>query len=225
MMISNFTLCLQREALLGRGVIGDHLGQVAFFVMIAALFPLAVGPSPDLLRQLGPSIIWISALLSALPVFDRLFAEDDRQGWLEQVSLMQGGLTGYVGARLISWYLLSALPLLVITPILVLLYDLPLSSLKVLLPSLAIGTACLNLLGAISASLTLGARRATLLLALLLLPLSLPVLIFGVAITQSYLAGFGFAGQAKLLGAIFLFLLAVSPVATIAALRSVLEDK
>jgi heme exporter protein B len=120
---------------------------------------------------------------------------------------------------------LSALPLLVITPILVLLYDLPLSSLKVLLPSLAIGTACLNLLGAISASLTLGARRATLLLALLLLPLSLPVLIFGVAITQSYLAGFSFAGQAKLLGAVFLFLLAVSPVATIAALRSVLEDK
>jgi heme exporter protein B len=83
----------------------------------------------------------------------------------------------------------------------------------------------LNLLGAISASLTLGARRATLLLALLLLPLCLPVLIFGVAITQSYLAGFGFAGQAKLLGAVFLFLLAVSPVATIAALRSVLEDK
>ncbi len=224
-MVDNFTICLQRESLLGKGVMGDHLGQVAFFVMIAALFPLAVGPSPDLLRQLGPSVIWISALLSALPAFDRLFAEDVRQGWLEQVSLMQGGLTGYVGARLISWYLLSVLPLLVITPVLGLLYDLPLSSLKVLLPSLAVGTACMNLLGSISASLTLGARRAALLVALLLLPLSLPVLIFGVAITQSYLAGFGFAGQAKLLGAMFLFLLVVSPVATIAALRSALEDK
>ena len=112
-----------------------------------------------------------------------------------------------------------------ITPVLVLLYDLPLTCLKVLLPSLAAGTACLNLLGAISASLTLGARRAALLVALLLLPLSLPVLIFGVAITQSYLAGFGFIGQAKLLGAVFLFLLAVSPVATIAALRSALQDK
>ena len=224
-MVDNFTICLQRESLLGKGVMGDHLGQVAFFVMIAALFPLAVGPSPDLLRQLGPSVIWISALLSALPAFDRLFAEDVRQGWLEQVSLMQGGLTGYVGARLISWYLLSVLPLLVITPVLGLLYDLPLSSLKVLLPSLAVGTACMNLLGSISASLTLGARRAALLVALLLLPLSLPVLIFGVAITQSYLAGFGFAGQAKLLGAMFLFLLVVSPVATITALRSDLEDK
>jgi len=224
-MVDNFTICLQRESLLGKGVMGDHLGQVAFFVMIAALFPLAVGPSPDLLRQLGPSVIWISALLSALPAFDRLFAEDVRQGWLEQVSLMQGGLTGYVGARLISWYFLSVLPLLVITPVLGLLYDLPLSSLKVLLPSLAVGTACMNLLGSISASLTLGARRAALLVALLLLPLSLPVLIFGVAITQSYLAGFGFAGQAKLLGAMFLFLLVVSPVATIAALRSALEDK
>ena len=224
-MVDNFTICLQRESLLGKGVMGDHLGQVAFFVMIAALFPLAVGPSPDLLRQLGPSVIWISALLSALPAFDRLFAEDVRQGWLEQVSLMQGGLTGYVGARLISWYLLSVLPLLVITPVLGLLYDLPLSSLKVLLPSLAVGTACMNLLGSISASLTLGARRAALLVALLLLPLSLPVLIFGVAITQSYLAGFGFAGQAKLLGAMFLFLLVVSPVATITALRSALEDK
>ena len=224
-MIGNFTLCLRREALIGKCVIGDHLGQVAFFVMVAALFPLAVGPSPDLLRQLGPSIIWISALLSSLPAFDRLFAEDDRQGWLEQVSLMHGGLTGYVGARLISWYLLSVLPLLVITPVLVILYDLPLSCLKVFLPSLALGTACLNLLGAISASLTLGARRAALLVALLLLPLSLPVLIFGVALTESYLAGLGFVGQAKLLGAVFLFLLAVSPVATIAALRSALEDK
>ena len=224
-MIGNFTLCLRREALIGKGVIGDHLGQVAFFVMVAALFPLAVGPSPDLLRQLGPSIIWISALLSSLPAFDRLFAEDDRQGWLEQVSLMNGGLTGYVGARLISWYLLSVLPLLVITPVLVLLYDLPLSCLKVFLPSLALGAACLNLLGAISASLTLGARRAALLVALLLLPLSLPVLIFGVAVTEAYLAGLGFVGQAKLLGAVFLFLLAVSPVATIAALLSALEDK
>ena len=220
-----FILCLRREALLGIGALGDHIGQAAFFIMIAALFPLAVGPSADTLRMLGPSVIWISALLSAMPAFDRLFAEDDRQGWLEQVGLLPGGLTGYVLARLLSWYILSVAPLLVITPILVLLYDLPLAVLPVLLPSLALGTACLNLLGSISAALTLGARRTALLVALLLLPLSLPVVIFGVAIADAFLKGQSFSGQAKLLGAVFLFLMAISPVATIAALRSALEDK
>ena len=220
-----FILCLRREALLGTGALGDHIGQAAFFIMIAALFPLAVGPSTDTLRMLGPSIIWIAALLSALPAFDRLFAEDDRQGWLEQVGLLPGGLTGYVLARLLSWYILSVAPLLVITPVLVLLYDLPVSVLPVLLPSLALGTACLNLLGSISAALTLGARRTALLVALLLLPLSLPVVIFGVAIADAFLTGQSFSGQAKLLGAVFLFLMAISPVATIAALRSALEDK
>ena len=220
-----FIICARREALLGKGALGDHIGQAAFFVMIAASFPLAIGPSAEMLRTLGPSVIWISALLSALPAFDRLFAEDDRQGWLEQVCLMPGGLTGYVVARLASWYLLSVLPLLVITPVLVLLYDLPLAILVVLLPSLALGTACLNLLGAVSAALTLGARRTALLVALLLLPLSLPVVIFGVAICEAFLSGQSFSGQAKLLGAVFLFLTAVGPVATIAALRSALEDK
>ena len=86
-----FILCLRREALLGTGALGDHIGQAAFFIMIAALFPLAVGPSADTLRMLGPSVIWISALLSALPAFDRLFAEDDRQGWLEQVACFPAG--------------------------------------------------------------------------------------------------------------------------------------
>ena len=220
-----FILCLRREALLGTGTLGDHIGQAAFFIMIATLFPLAVGPSADTLRMLGPSVIWISALLSALPAFDRLFAEDDRRGWLEQVGLLPGGLTGYVLARLLSWYILSVAPLLVITPVLALLYDLPVAVLTVLLPSLALGTACLNLLGSISAALTLGARRTALLVALLLLPLSLPIVIFGVAIADAFLTGQSFSGQAKLLGAVFLFLMASSPVATIAALRSALEDK
>ena len=223
--MGTFIICLRREALLGKGALGDHIGQAAFFVMIAALFPLAVGPSADTLSLLGLSVIWISALLSALPAFDRLFAEDDRQGWLEQICLLPGGLTGYVLARLLSWYILSVAPLLVITPVLVLLYDVPVAVLPVLLPSLALGTACLNLLGAISAALTLGARRTALLVALLLLPLSLPVVIFGVSIAEAFLTGQSFSSQVKLLGALFLFLMAVSPVATITALRSALEDK
>ena len=223
--MGGFMICLRREALLGKGALGDHIGQAAFFIMIAALFPLAVGPSAETLNMLGPSVIWISALLSALPAFDRLFAEDDRQGWLEQVSLIPGGLSGYVLARLASWYLLSALPLLVITPVLVLLYNVPVGVLGVLLPSLALGVACLNLLGAVSAALTLGARRTALLVALLLLPLSLPVVIFGVSISDAWLTGQDYSGQVKLLGAVFLFLMAVGPLATIAALRSALEDK
>ena len=102
-----FILCLRREALLGTGALGDHIGQAAFFIWSRPCFRWLVGPSADTLRMLGPSVIWISALLSALPAFDRLFAEDDRQGWLEQVGLLPGGLTGYVLARLLSWYILS----------------------------------------------------------------------------------------------------------------------
>ena len=213
-----------REYRLSLARLGDHLTQSVFFVMLATLFPLAVGPSPKLLATLGISIIWIAALLSALPSFDKLFADDYRGGWLEQICLSPLSLHGYVLAKIASWYLFSLLPLAGITPLLMLFFGLPWGVAGPLIASLALGLAGLVLLGAIASALTLGARRTTMLIALLVLPLAIPIVVFGVMIGESVLHSESVSAPFSLLSALVLFLLVVSPIASGAALRSSLED-
>ena len=213
-----------REYRLSLARLGDHLTQSVFFVMLATLFPLAVGPSPKLLATLGISIIWIAALLSALPSFDKLFADDYRGGWLEQICLSPLSLHGYVLAKIASWYLFFLLPLAGITPLLMLFFGLPSGVAGPLIASLALGLAGLVLLGAIASALTLGARRTTMLIALLVLPLAIPIVVFGVMIGESVLHSQSVSAPFSLLSALVLFLLVVSPIASGAALRSSLED-
>lgn len=222
--MSGFLPFLLREYRLSLVRLGDHLTQAAFFVMIATLFPLALGPSPDLLTSLGVSIIWIAALMSALPSFDRLFADDYRGGWLEQICLSPHALHAYVLAKIVSWYLFALLPLLAITPLLMLFFNLPWMLTLPLITSLALGLAALMLLGAIASALTLGARRTAMLVALLILPLAIPIVVFGVMATQSVLQEQSPSAHFSLLSALVLFLLVVSPVASVAGLRSALED-
>jgi len=219
-----FFAFLSREYRLSLARLGDHLTQSAFFVMLATLFPLAVGPSPDLLRQLGVSIIWIAALLSALPSFDRLFADDYRGGWLEQICLSHLSLPAYVLAKIASWYLFSLVPLIIAAPLLMLFFGLPWMLVWPLITSLALGLAALMMLGAIASALTLGARRTAMLVALLILPLAIPIIVFGVMAAQSVLLGQAASAHFSLLSALVLFLLVVSPVASVAALRSALEE-
>lgn len=222
--MTDFMLFFTREIALSRARFGDHLAQIAFFVMIVTLFPLAVGPAPDPLAELGISIIWIAALLATLPGFERLFAEDYRSGWIEHVCLSRASLPSYILAKTANWYLFSLLPLIIILPLLMVMLSLPFSLTLPLLLSLGLGHAALVLLGAMSSALILGARRTGLLAGLLMLPLAIPILVFGVMASESYIMGLSPRPHLSLLAALVLLLVVVSPLATASALRSALED-
>jgi heme exporter protein B len=163
-------------------------------------------------------------LLSALPSFDRLFADDYRGGWIEQICLSPLSLSAYILAKISSWYVFALCPLMAITPLLMLFFGLPIQLAPAFIFSLALGLASLILLGAIASALTLGARRAAMLVALLILPLAIPIIVFGVMACEAVLHGRSASAHFSLMGAFALFLLVVSPLATTAALRSALED-
>ena len=137
----------------------DLAVMLVFFVIIIALFPLAIGPRQAVLTELGVPIIWIAALLAILAGFDRLFAQDVRDGWLDQVSLSQLGLGWYALAKAVSHWLTAGLPLLVMTPIMAALLDIPMAQLPVLITALLVGSLALTLLGVIGAALAEGARH------------------------------------------------------------------
>ena len=187
----------------------DLAVMLVFFVIIIALFPLAIGPRQAVLTELGVPIIWIAALLAILAGFDRLFAQDVRDGWLDQVSLSQLGLGWYALAKAVSHWLTAGLPLLVMTPIMAALLDIPMAQLPVLITALLVGSLALTLLGVIGAALAEGARHAGTLLALLVLPLAVPILIFG-ALASNHDSGI-VSPHLMLLGAVLAVLLAIAP--------------
>jgi heme exporter protein B len=194
----------------------DLAVMLVFFVIIIALFPLAIGPGQAVLTELGVPIIWIAALLAILAGFDRLFAQDVRDGWLDQVSLSQLGLGWYALAKAVSHWLTAGLPLLVMTPIMTALLDIPMTQLPVLITALLVGSLALTLLGVIGAALAEGARHAGTLLALLVLPLAVPILIFG-ALASNHDSGI-ISSHLMLLGAVLAVLLAIAPLVAASAL-------
>jgi len=224
-MSQAFFICLKRDIAIGWQNAGDLIAQLGFYLMIATLFPLAVGPAPEQLAELAVSIIWIAALLSVAPSFDKHFSSDLDTGWIDQIALSGRGLFGYVAAKGTAQITMSALPLLIFTPVIAGLLGLPNQLLPVLMLSLLIGIIGLNLLGLIAAALTLGARRAGLLGAVLVLPLALPLLIFGVMTSEARIMGFSAAPHLALLCASVLVILVIAPLACIAGLRAALEDK
>jgi len=224
-MSQAFFICLKRDIAIGWQNAGDLIAQLGFYLMIATLFPLAVGPAPEQLAELAVSIIWIAALLSVAPSFDKHFSSDLDTGWIDQIALSGRGLFGYVAAKGTAQITMSALPLLIFTPVIAGLLGLPNQLLPVLMLSLFIGIIGLNLLGLIAAALTLGARRAGLLGAVLVLPLALPLLIFGVMTSEARIMGFSAAPHLALLCASVLVILVIAPLACIAGLRAALEDK
>lgn len=221
----HFFILLFRELQRGWRLILDGCVQAAFFLMIAALFPLAVGPAPNKLAELAAALIWIAALLSLIPAFDRLFSDDLRLGWVEQVMSCRIPVWIYVWAKLVSWYLLSLIPFLIILPVLGVMMGLDREVWPVLMLSLALGMGAILLLGGMSAGLSTGARRSAMLLAILVLPLTLPVLVFGVMATEAALQGLSPWPHLKLLGAAFLFFAVICPPATQLALKSAIEDR
>jgi heme exporter protein B len=212
----------RRELLLSwrqGGEIGLALG---FFVLAVVLFPLGVGPETEILRRVGAGIIWVAALLAAVLSLDRLFAADFGDGSLDLLALSSMPLEGVVLIKCAAHWVTAGLPLVVLSPFLALLLDLDTAAIPILVLGLLIGTPALSLLGAIAAALTLGARRPGVLSSLLVLPLYLPVLIFGSGAVEASVIG-GTRPHLLLLGALSLAALPLAPFATAAALRQAFE--
>jgi heme exporter protein B len=198
---------------------GDAATALLFFVIVASLFPLGVGAEPNLLRAVAPGVIWVSALLSSMLSLARLFAADHADGTLEQLLLGAAPLGVVAAAKVLAHWLVAGLPLVAIAPLIALQYDLAPELYGTLAVSLLLGTPVLSLIGAIGAALTLGLRGAGVLLALLVLPLYVPVLIIGAGSVEMAQAGLAAQGQLLLLAALLVVSAAFAPWAIAAALR------
>jgi heme exporter protein B len=214
---------LKREISLGLRQKGEVLTPLIFFMVIASLFPLGVGAESNLLLRMAPGVLWVSALLAAMLSLQRMFATDYADGSLEQMALSGTPLGLLVLAKALAHFLLSGLPLVLVAPVLGLQFGLDGRALGILMLSLLLGTPTLSLIGSIGAALTLGVRGAGVLLSLLILPLYIPVLIFGAGAVEADAAGLGIGGHLSLLAALLVLSLFFSPLATAAALRISLE--
>jgi len=214
---------LQRDLRIAQRRKGDVLNVLVFFVVVASLFPLGVGPEPNQLRAMAAGVVWIAALLAALLSLPRLFAADHVDGTLEQMLVAPQPLAIIVLAKIAAHWLTTGLPLAIAAPLIGLQYDLPADALAILLASLLIGTPVLSLLGAAGAALTLGVRGGGALLGLLVLPLFVPVLVFGAGAVTASLIGINPSAHLSLLGAFLAVSSIVGPWAACAALRVALD--
>lgn len=196
---------------------------VLFFVLTAALFPFGVGPEANQLAAIAPGVIWVTALLAVLLSLERLFLADYEDGSLELMALSPVPLEFTVLAKVLAHWMTTGLPLIAAAPLIAILFNMPVDALPVLALAMLLGTPTLSLIGAIGAALTLGARRGGVLVPLLVLPLYIPTLIFGVSAVDAALLGFPVRPHLLLLAGILLISLVVSPLAGAAALRQANE--
>lgn len=208
-----------RDLRLARRHPDESLLTVAFFVLVAAFFPLAIGPEPQLLTRIGPGVIWVAALLAAFLALPSLFASDHADGTLEQMILSPHPATAWALGKVAAHWVATGLPLVVLSPLVGLQYGLTPDTLLTQAASLALGTPLLSLLGGACAALTLGARGGGTLLAVLAFPLFVPVLIFGAGATEAQAMGMAPDAQLSLLGAGLLLGLLAVPFAIVAALK------
>ena len=221
--MTGFLTVLQRDLRLALRRKGDALNVLVFFVVIASLFPLGVGPEPNQLRSMAAGVAWIAALLAAVLSLPRLFSADHADGTLEQMLVAPQPLALVVLAKTAAHWLLTGLPLALVAPLIGLQYGLPMDALCTLLASLLIGTPVLSLLGAAGAALTLGVRGGGALLGLLVLPLFVPVLVFGAGAVTATLIGINPSAHLSLLGAFLAVSSLIGPWAACAALRVALD--
>ncbi len=214
-----FLQVLKRDLTLAFRHRGEIANPLLFFIIVVTLFPLGVGPAPSVLETIAPGIIWVAALLSAMLSLDGMFRSDFEDGSLEQITLSHHPLSVLVLAKIVAHWLITGLPLLFIAPFLGVLLYLPSDAMVTLVITLALGTPILSLVGAIGMGLTVGLKRGGVLLSLLVLPLYIPVLIFGSMAVNEAAAGLPVDGYLYILGALLLFTLALSPVATAASTR------
>jgi heme exporter protein B len=195
-----------------------------FFAIVTMLFPLAISPAMEELRRIAPGVVWVAAMLASLLALESLFRADVEDGTMEQWTLSGQPLSWMLLAKTATHWLLSGLPLVLMAPIVGTALGMPRSVWPVLMTSLALGTGCLSVLGAIGAALTVGVRRGSVLLALLVLPLEMPVLIFGARAVDLAMHGEGVAGPLNLLAAMLLLFVSLGPFAMAAAMRISVES-
>lgn len=201
----------------------DVFTTLIFFAIVVSLFPLGIGPEPNTLRLIAPGIVWVGALLASMLALEQIFSADHRDGTLEQMLLTPQPVALLVAGKVLAHWLVSGVPLVLMAPLLGLQFDLSWEALQTLIVSLLLGTPTLSLIGAIGAALTLGLRSGGVLLALLVLPLYIPVLIFGAGAVEATVSGLGGQSHLSMLAAILVGSLVLTPLATAAALR-VAED-
>lgn len=214
-----FGVFLQRELRLLARQKSDWLNPVLFFIIVLTLFPLGVGPEPNMLRIMAPGIVWIAALLSVLLAAERLFKDDYRNGVVEQLVAARQALLPFVLAKISSNWLSTGLPLLLLSPLVALLFNMEWPALQAMALTLALGTPVLSLLSVLGAAITVSADKGGILLALLILPLYIPLLIFASAAIEAASMGLEYTGQLAILLAIVLFSLALVPMAVCSALK------
>ena len=208
-------LSLRRQA--------DIASVLFFFIIVVSLFPLGIGPETEQLRKLAPGVLWVAALLATMLSLPRLFADDHRDGTLEQLALSPQPLGLIVLGKVAAHWLVSGLPLALIAPVLGIQFDLSGDALFVLTAAILLGTPALSGIGAIGAALTLGLRGGGVLLSLLVLPLYIPVLIFGAGAVDATVSGLGGEGHLSLLAAMTIAAIGFAPWASAAALKIALE--
>ncbi len=218
-----FFAIIQRDLLLVMRRKSEVLTALFFFVVVTSLFPLGIGADAALLRKIAPGVLWVAALLSTLLGLQRMFAADYMDGALEQLILTPQPLVLLVAGKITAHWLVSGLPLVLLAPIIGIQFDLDASSLYVLMGSLLLGTPVLSLLGSIGAALTLGVRGGSVLMSLLILPLYIPVLIFGAGAVYANSVGLDTSGHFSLLGALLILALAFVPWVSASALKIAIE--
>lgn len=221
--LSMFRWVVWRDLLLAWRRRSDVLATLFFFIIVVSLFPLGIGPEQQLLRTIAPGVVWVAALLASMLALGRTFGNDYQDGTLEQLMLTPQPLYLIVLAKVLAQWLVSEVPLVLVAPVLGLQFGLSQNTLAVMTVSLLLGTPVLSLVGSIGAALTLGLRSANVLVALLVLPLYIPVLIFGAGAIEATVSGAEAQPYLLLLGATLVLALTFAPWATAAALRISVE--
>jgi heme exporter protein B len=214
-----FTAVLMRDIKIAIRHSGDIFNPLLFFILIVTLFPLGIGPEPKVLTRIAPGIIWVAALLASMLSLERLFKADYSDGSLEQMLLSPQPLPLLVLAKVLAHWLLTGVPLILVSPLLAVLLQLESNSYVALIATLSLGTPVLSLMGAIGVALTVGLRKGGVLLSLLILPLYIPVLIFATSAMDAAGMNLPYDGHLAIIGAMLVAALVLAPIAIGASLR------
>ncbi len=216
---SGILAVIRRDLLLAWKRPGDILNPLFFFAMVATLFPLGTGPSAEQLEFSGPGVLWVAALLAMMVSLHSLFLQDYEDGSLDQMLVSPQPLPALALGKTIAHWLTTGVPLVVVTPIVAITYNMSAATIGILMLTLTLGTISLSLLGSVGAALTVGLHRATALLSLLILPLAMPILTVGAGAVSLAASGEGLSGGVYFLAAYAVGALSLAPYATAAALR------